>query len=257
MITKLHLKQLIKQQKIAARKSIAVKNIAVCRTKSPEQYVLLKEIADERRFLSSDFNNVYDIHDLMKIIHNTRHSKVAHLYEYIKCEYCKNVLANMSLTLPGAPAQNEEPVVDDEKVKPRFGNLISVLSEEINEDVNRMESMRTPSQNDITRWALKNAVLQYYKEMAGKNNIDDNSVIVDNLYDERLKTDLAPDFDNIYEKWLNILRDLTQREDKYALTVDEYIKAQNDLDDGMRGSAFEKQLDRYRKEFMDKLIMMR
>ena len=34
---------------------------------------------------------------------------------------------------------------------------------------------------------------------------------------------------------------------------EEYDKAEDDLNDGMRGSAFEKQLDRFRKEFMNKL----
>ena len=49
------------------------------------------------------------------------------------------------------------------------------------------------------------------------------------------------------------LDELKRRDDKYTLMEEEFDKAEADLLEGMRGSAFEKQLDRYREEFMQKL----
>lgn len=134
-------------------------------------------------------------------------------------------------------------------IRPRFGNLIHILQQEADSERKNVEQKYMPSQNDITRWALKEAVLEFYK----KKNMADDFVVVEDSDDERLVTPLAPDFDVIAGLWMQKLDFLQHRDDKYALEPQEYDKAGNDLSDGMRGSAFEKQLDRYREEFMKKL----
>jgi len=123
------------------------------------------------------------------------------------------------------------------------------LKQEVADEKAIVERKRSPSQNDLTRWALKDAVLAFYQGL----NLPENTVIVDTLYDDRLITKLAPDFDVIANIWMEKLDELKRKDDKFALDYDEYDKAEADLADGMRGSAFEKQLDRYREEFMQKL----
>lgn len=137
----------------------------------------------------------------------------------------------------------------ENELKPKFGNLISVLEREVFNEKNKIENKNFPSQNDLTRWALKDAVLSYYQGL----NIPEDMIVVDTLYDDRLISKLAPDFDIIAQIWMEKLNRLLYHTDKYALEKDEIDKAESDLADGMRGSAFEKQLDRYREEFMKKL----
>jgi len=251
MISKSDLKALIRFQKIAARKSIASANIKVSKIKSHDQYNLFRIMADERKFLASDFGDVNDVHALMAIVHDLRHKSISKTGNFIKCKYCRDVLAEMAIELPGAPAEFEATPESDEedKLKPRFGNLIAILEKEVQNEVANMERRRLPSQNDLTRWALKEAVLRWYKN----KNLPVDTIVVDMAYDNRLKTDLAPDFSEIYKMWIEKLDELQRLDDKYALNPDEFDKAESDLEMGMRGSAFEKQLDRYREEFMQKL----
>ena len=250
MISKSELKALIRLQKVAARKSIAATNVKVSKIKSHEQYSMFRIIADERKFLSSDFSGINDVHDLMSIIHDIRHKSISRDATFLKCRFCRRVLAEMAIELPGGPAQNE--ATHDEKedqLKPRFGNLIAVLEEEVQNEVANMERRQVPSQNDLTRWALKEAVLRWYKNQG----MQDNTIVVDDIYDDRLITELAPDFSQIYEMWLEKLDELKRLDNRYTLNPDEFDKAHGDLVNGMRGSAFEKQLDRYREDFMQKL----
>lgn len=246
---KAYIKSLIKLQKIAARKSIALQNVKISKTNSHEQYSLFRVIADERKFLASNFNDVTDVHDLMDVVHGIRHNTISRAKGSIKCRFCKEILAEMAIELPGAPAQYEAQPDKEDELKPRFGNLIAVLQQEVQNENEKMERRRMPSQNDLTRWALKNAVLEFYQNLEEKDNV----VVVDDLYDDRLSTALAPDFDVIYEMWMKKLDELQRRDDKYTLNSEEYDKAEDDMRDGMRGSAFEKQLDRYREDFMQKL----
>ncbi len=237
-------KKLITYQKIAARKSIASMELNMPLVSDKEFLPSLKIIADEKKFLGFDFNNIQTIENLIDIVHRFRHKNITSAGRYTRCKFCKNILADISVELPGTPGKTIE-----QDVLPRFGNLLAILNQEIQDELNRMERVRMPSQNDLTRWALTNAVLVFYQNM----NIKEDVPVVINRFDDRLVTKFAPDFDVIAQIWMQKLDELKHREDKYALTIEEYDKAENDLNDGMRGSAFEKQLDRFRKEFMNKL----
>jgi len=249
MTSKLHLKLLIRNQKIAARKAIASYETAMIKQSDEERYKCIKQINNERKFLSYNFDTISNTRDLIALIHDLRHHNISKTGTYASCIRCKEVLAEMAIELPGAPAEHEAVPDQEEDLKPRFGNLIAVLEQEVADEKNNVERKRFPSQNDLTRWALKDAVLAYYQGL----NMPDNFVAVDTLYDDRLTSRLAPDFDVIFEMWLKKLDELRRRDDKFTLEHDEYDKAEQDIADGMRGSAFEKQLDRYREEFMQKL----
>jgi len=134
---------------------------------------------------------------------------------------------------------------------PRAGNLLSVLKEEAEEEKQHIERSRIPSQNDLRRWALKDAVLSYYQGL----NMPDDIIVVKNKFDDRLITEFAPDFSVIYNVWLTKLDELRRKNErsKFKLLQDEYDQVEEDILEGMRGSAFEKQLDRYRIEFVQKL----
>jgi hypothetical protein len=249
MSLKLHTQQIIKQQKIIARKSIAALEIKLGTCDLNERLNIIKLIANEKSFLSLELKDIENIDDLLKIIHATKHYGLSKTSNHTNCLYCKKVLSEMAIEMPGAPAEHESVPSNEDNLKPRFGNLIAVLKQEVLDELNRMERLRLPSQNDLTRWALKDAVLAFYQRL----NIPEDVVVVDTLYDDRLITKLAPDFDVIADIWMEKLDELQRRNDKYTLESEEYDKADVDFEEGMRGSAFEKQLDRYREEFMQKL----
>jgi len=249
MASKLHLKLLIKNQKIAARKDIAFCENQMHKYAAKDRHQLINRIRTQREFLAHSFDDISNTRDLISIIHRLRHNDISKTSTYADCLKCKDVLAEMAIELPGAPAEHEAVPDKEEELKPRFGNLISVLEQEVADEKNKVESRRLPSQNDLTRWALKDAVLAYYQGL----NIPENIVVVDTMYDDRLIPKLAPDFDVIAEIWMNKMDELRRKDSKYMLDYDEFGKAEEDLSDGMRGSAFEKQLDRYREEFMSKL----
>lgn len=246
MISKLHLKWLIKNQKISARKAIVNYEMTLNKEAANiNKYKILKLISNEKQFISYKFTDD-SLNAIMDTVHMLRHSSENNVDA---CSDCKKVLAEMAIE-PTISGQEPDIVNKQDKLKPRFGNLISLLEQEVVDEWNNVEKKRLPSQNDLTRWALKRAVLDFYKNM----NLPENTVIVDVLYDDRLTTKLAPDFNAIADLWIKKLDELQRRNDKYSLTLEEYDKADQDLLDGMRGSAFEKQLDRYREEFMSKLM---
>lgn len=250
-MAKFHLKLLIKNQKIASRKSIVRCEATLHKTAMAERHNILKKIKSEREFIAYSFEDIKTTRELINVIHELRHHNISKAGSYKDCLDCKTLMAEMSIKLPEVE-EEIEPVVDpnrEEEAKPRFGNLIAVLEQETADEKAIVESKNFPSPNDLTRWALKDAVLAFYQGL----NIPEEAVIVDTLYDDRLITQLAPDFDVIAKIWIDKLGELIKRSDKYGLDYDEIDKAESDLADGMRGSAFEKQLDRYREEFMQKL----
>jgi hypothetical protein len=247
-MSKLHLKLLILNQRIAARKSI-VRHEARLHKVGTKHEDLLKQIANERKFLAANLDNLNTTREVISAIHKFRHRDISKTSTYKNCFECKMALEEVSTQLPEF---TPEPIIDpkrEEELKPRFGNLLAVLSQEVADEKAKVESKNFPSQNDLTRWALKDAVLAFYQGL----NMPENTVVVDTLYDDRLVTQLAPDFDVIARIWMDKLKALVYRQDKYSLDDEEMEKAEADLADGMRGSAFEKQLDRYREEFMQKL----
>jgi len=235
------IKKLIINQRILSRRVIASLECQISANNlcGDERLSAIKIISSENKFLSKDMPN--DLDAIVKLIHKFRH---AHLEASDNCEYCKSILAQH-----GVGDDVSAPEMIEETAIPAFGNLISLLEQEVFNEKGNIERKRLPSQNDLTRWALKDAVLAYYQGL----NVPENIAVVDNQYDDRLSSDFAPDFDAIHSIWINKLDELRRRNDKYTLTLEEYDKAEEDLLNGMRGSAFEKQLDRYREEFMSKL----
>lgn len=228
------IKQAITSQKRIARASIASKRLQMPGDSSATTLSLLNAMAQDKKFLNSDFSIVNSIDGLIELVH------IRHTDAQSECAFCVKLAEELM--------QPEEEEATD--ILPRFGNLISILEQEVAQEKQRVESRRIPSQNDLTRWALKDAVLEYYQGL----HFPEDVPVVNSRYDDRLIADLAPDFDVISNLWLQKLDELKRREDKYALIIEEFDKAENDLLDGMRGSAFEKQLDRYREEFMQKLV---
>lgn len=216
------IKQLIIQQKKEARKDIS--DLQIKSSLGEEEHL---RIIYAKGFLKQNFKNINGS-ELLKTIHKFRHLDCVSL-SLNKCPLCNKIAMD---------------------ILPRFGNLMQILEEEAQEETAIVERRRMPSQNDLTRWALKDAVLSFYQGL----NFPDDLPVVTNRFDDRLVTELAPDFDVIARVWLEKLDELKRRDDKYTLILEEYDKAEADLQDGMRGSAFEKQLDRFREEFMQKLV---
>jgi hypothetical protein len=228
----MNLKKIIAQQKILSRKYAAFLKLHSNGIQD------IKAISNEQQFLRYNFSNIKTLEDLMEAIHKIRHKGLNKAGKYKRCLLCKKILANIDFS-------SEEPA----DILPKFGNLLTVLEHGVQEEKNIIEHKKNPSQNDLTRWALKDAVLAYYQGL----NIPPDKPIVESRFDERLVTELAPDFDIIAKIWMQKLDELKRRNDKYSLNLDEFDKAEADLITEMRGSAFEKQLDRYREEWMKKL----
>lgn len=224
----MNLKKIIAKQKAASRRAIALNKIYKDKISAPA-------VLNERAFLDYDFNNVKTIDELMSIIHMVKHFKISKAQKYTRCKLCKKIALEIQQ--------------DIQDILPKMGNLLAVLEKEVADERAKVESRKLPSQNDITRWALKDAVLAYYQGL----NYPSDKPVIENRLDIRLVDDLAPDFDVIAKIWLTKLDELKRRNDKYTLNEAEFDKAQADLSEKMQGSAFEKALDRYRIEFMDKL----
>jgi len=200
---------LIIAQRIKSRKKIAEIEQSLINLSSIDKINALFKIKNERAFIRDNLENLTDLELISKIC-NLRDEKI---------------------------------------LIPRIGNLLNILRKDIEEENVSLEYKKLPSQNDLTRWALKNAVLKFYIN----KNLPDDTAIVDSPNDDRLIVALAPDFDVIADLWFEQMDEMCKRNDKYRIEIEEYNRAQDDLNNGMRGSAFEKQLDRFRKEFMQKI----
>jgi hypothetical protein len=223
----MNIKKAIAHMKTDARKSKA--SITLLAALQSHDNVIRCD--NEKAFLGLDFKKVKSFEDLMTIVHSVRHKGLSKAGRYTRCKLCKKIA---------------EEIAD---ILPRMGNLLAILEQEEQQEKATVEAKRMPSQNDLTRWALKKAVLEYYQ---GFNYPPDKPIVM-SRFDDRLIDELAPDFDVIARIWFQKLDELKQRNDRYTLNMHEEDRAEEDLLDGMRGSAFEKQLDRFRIEFMSKL----
>lgn len=137
---------------------------------------------------------------------------------------------------------------------PTLGKLRLSLEKEIEAEETTLAAKQLPSENDHKRLALKEAVYEYYMDLP----YSPDTIAVD--YEGDLTTrrddqdvdgtdvDLAPNKNEIYRRWMDKLAKLI-REKK--LSTVEYDEA---VDRGTpQGGAFEKQLDRYRQDFMKNL----
>lgn len=222
----------IKQQKSEARKFIARAERLRKNLKPEDAHTILRVVAAEREFIQS---NISDLQDLL----DKRHIKI------VKILASTNSIvkfAEMMPTVPGAPEEYVRP-----NSIPTFVKLTKILELNLQNEENSISADPRPSANDIKRWALKSAVLEYYNSLGANPDMN----VTHGVGDLVAVDALAPNKRTIYEIWLRKLEAQHRAEDKYKLSIDEYNEA---IERGTpQGGAFEKLLDRYREEFMSEL----
>jgi len=223
---------IIKQQKTEARRFIAKAELMLKNLNTSDREIILKVIAVERAFINA---NVSSIKDIMI----TRHSAIINILNKTD-----NIIkfAEMMPSVPGAPEEYVRP-----NSVPTFSKLVDTLEHSLKQEEDSIVGDPRPSPNDIKRWALKSAVLDYYNSLS----IDPMMKVTHGVGELVTVDALAPNKRSIYNIWLQKLEAQHRAEDKYKLSVDEYNEA---IERGIpQGGAFEKLLDRYREEFMSEL----
>lgn len=161
--------------------------------------------------------------------------------------------AEMGVELPGAPIRVIGPRTP-ERPLPNLGKLRMILEEELENEQNQFDNDNHQSDNDVKRLALKEAVLDFYNDLP----YDPETIVVDYEGDMTLRRDnqevdnsdydFAPDKNDIYVRWMKKLKQYIK---DFRLSEAEYDES---LERGTpQGGAFEKQLDRYRKDFVRKM----
>jgi hypothetical protein len=213
----------VKEQKILSRKNIVKYTKRLKKAEIKDKTTIIKAIASEKRIL--DFKvDQNSIDKFSELVYNVRQ-------------------AEMAIELPGAPAENKSisPVS-----KLNFGQFINILEQDVAQEEQVLSSKSNPTQNDLIRWARKWAFLQYYKAI----NISPEQPITKTDGDDTTLRQLAPNKDTIYKLYLDKLEELKRRTDKYQLLNDKFDNA---LYNGTpQGGSFEKWLERYREEIMNK-----
>ena len=128
-----------------------------------------------------------------------------------------------------------------------MGKLINVLGNILQEEEDEFKT-QAPSQTDKERWALEWAVLEYYKNLG----VPYDTQIIDNPSSGKTIHQYAPDTEKVYVLWLNKLKDLTKEDGQNNFSLNKYDE---DFDRGIsRGGAFEKQLQRFREKFVNRML---
>lgn len=213
----------IKEQKILSRKNIAKYKKELKKADIKDKVAIIKAISEERRIL--DFKvDQNSLDKFNKLVYNVRR-------------------AEMAIELPGAPAENQ---TISPSPKLNFGQFLNILENDVNQEEQKLSSALNPTQNDLIRWTRKWAFLQYYKSI----NIDPQQPITKTDGEDTTLRQLAPNKETIYKLYLDKLEELKRRNDKYQLLNDKFDDA---LYNGTpQGGAFEKWLERYREEIMNK-----
>lgn len=220
---------IIKQHKIIARKNIAKYNKLLSKESNlTERLDILNKIANEECILNMNISSIGDS-SLLNTIHKLRHNSSNN------CQDCLTIKAQLGI-VNDAPPQVQLPTL---------GHLREILEENANSEWNSFG--RSPSSNDIKRWALKAAVSDYYNSL----NYDVSNPVIDIPGSLRAINHLAPNKEWIFKSYVDKLNSMVQRNDAYRLDHREFDES---YDRGIpRGGAFEKQLDRYREDFMYQL----
>lgn len=161
--------------------------------------------------------------------------------------------AEMGIDLPGAPGQVTI-LENPQRPLPNLGKLRMILEKELEEEKMQFDNDNHQSNNDIKRLALKEAVLDYYNELPN----DFETVVVDYEGDMTLRRDnqevdssdhdFAPNKGDIYNRWMSKLEKYIKEQRLSDAEFDE--AAERGIP---QGGAFEKQLDRYRKDFVKRM----
>lgn len=198
-------------------KSIIRKKIASLRFQESESS------AREIKKLRNRLSNKLDSAEMIKILHLYDHSG-----DTKNCKKCIK-LAN------------------DTSVDISFGKFISTLQQLLTEEEASFK-LQLPSQTDIKRWALKWAVLEYYKSL----QIPPQTRIIEDLTQNKTIHQLAPDSDVVYNLWTRKLSELARKLDANKFDVKQ-LDTVEDRGFG-RGTAFEKQLQRYREQTIKRML---
>ena len=137
---------------------------------------------------------------------------------------------------------------------PTLGKIRLVIEKDLKAEQHRLENDPAPSPNDLKRLALKSSVYEYYMDL----NYNPDIVAVDyygamilrrdDKEVDKTDFDLAPNKNDIYNRWMEKLSRLIRENSLSKAEFDESIERGTP-----QGGAFEKQLDRYRKDFMKQL----
>lgn len=155
--------------------------------------------------------------------------------------YNKDLLNNPNITI-------------SKEYLPTIGKLRLIIEKDLNNEQNRFNNDSNQSDLDLKRLALKSAFFEYYRDL----ECNPDTVIVDYENDMTLRRDnqkkdstdfdFAPNKNEIYRRWMDKLNRYVR---EGRLAPYEYDEA---IDRGIpQGGAFEKQLDRYRKDIMQQL----
>ena len=236
---------IVTEQRIDARKSIARCENMIRQLKSTDRHAILRVIAVERAFIKYNFNgfSADDVQGILNKIAEIRHARIA---DILRMTNTIHKFAELMPTVPGAPDEYVRP-----DSVPTFNKLLAILEQNVNQETNEITADQHPSPNDMRRWALKSAVLDYYKGMNMTPEQAAELKVTNSAGSNRTIPQLAPSKRPIYDIWLQKLDALTRAGDKFKFNPDEYQEA---IDKGTpQGGAFEKMLDRYREQFMSQL----
>jgi disulfide oxidoreductase YuzD len=102
-----------------------------------------------------------------------------------------------------------------------FGKLLATLERLVTEEESQYQYSK-PSQTDIKRWALKAAVLDYYKGLS----VDPSFIAIDNVMQNKTVHQLAPNKEAIYTIYMRKLADLTKKHDANRVNLNEFDEAE-------------------------------
>lgn len=225
----------ILQNKIEARKLIAKYKMLLVSAPRKDKLAITSTIIAEKKFLDFDFSNLDD-KQVKYAIHTLRH-KGAATDICDKCNTLHYVDDDSMFALDPL-----EDIPEAASPMPTLGDLQHILRQ-------NAENERASAQSSSTafkRWALKDAVSEYYLNLS----YDTETPIVQNNGDMRTIRGFAPNKNTIHQLWLQKLQSAHAGGDS-NMGRDDYTKV---IDRGIpRGGAFEKQLDRYRRRFMAQL----
>jgi len=135
-----------------------------------------------------------------------------------------------------------------------LGKLRLIIEKDLKAEQHRLENDPAQSANDLKRLALKSSVYEYYMDLDYDPDItavDYYGAMIlrrDDKEVDETDFDLAPNKNNIYSRWMEKLSRLIRENRLSKAEYDESVERGTP-----QGGAFEKQLDRYRKDFMKQL----
>lgn len=149
--------------------------------------------------------------------------------------------------------ENTENELDFSNI-PTLGKLRMVIEKDLKGEQQKFINDPNQSDTDLKRLALKAAFLEYYNDLEYSPDTpvvdyeSDMTLRRDNKETDRTDFDFAPNKNKIYSRWMEKLNRYVR---EGRLGPEEYDEA---VERGIpQGGAFEKQLDRYRKDIMQQL----